>query len=465
MSHVLALVGRPNVGKSTLFNRFTRTRDAIVANMPGLTRDRQYGQAEHNDQPFIVIDTGGIGESIEGIDIPMTSQAKLALQEADRVLFMVDGRVGLTSADEAIARELRQQEKPVELVVNKTDGLDEEVAMADFYQLGFAEMHAIAASHGRGVVRMLDRILPEVDAPLEDDDAAEKEPDDSIRVAILGRPNVGKSTLLNRMLGEERVVVFDQAGTTRDAIEVPFERSGTRYTLIDTAGLRRRGKVFETVEKFSAIKALQAVENAQVILLVIDAQEGITEQDLHLLGFVLRAGRSLVIAVNKWDGLESDHKEWVKREISRRLDFIPWARLHYISALHGTGVGDLFDFVQRAHDSAFIDLSSSRLTQLLEDLVETHQPPLVGRYRAKLRYAHQGGSNPPLIVIHGNRVTQLPHSYKRFLENRYRQLLRLEGTPVRFEFKNGKNPFAGRKNKLTDRQLKKRQRLKRHTKK
>jgi GTP-binding protein len=463
MKPTLALVGRPNVGKSTLFNQLTRSRDAIVADLPGLTRDRQYGQGKHEDgRTFVVVDTGGIGENSDGIDVPMTSQAKQAVMEADVVLFLVDGRAGRTSADEAIARELRATHKRVELVVNKTDGLDEAVALADFYQLGFEHVHAIAASHGRGVRRLLEEVLPpesEAETGAEDDEEA------GIKVAILGRPNVGKSTLLNRMLGEERVVVFDMAGTTRDAIHVPFERFGKRYTLIDTAGLRRRGKVFEAVEKFSAIKALQAVEEAQVVLLVIDAREGVTDQDLHLLGYVLQAGRSLLIAVNKWDGLTADHKDDVKRELSRRLEFIPWARIHYISALHGTGVGDLFEFVERAHASAFTRLSSNQLTTLLERVTTEHQPPQSGRYRAKLRYAHMGGSNPPLIVVHGSRLERLPASYVRYLENRFRELLRLEGTPVKFEMKSGENPYADRKNVLTERQVKQRKRLMRHIKK
>jgi GTP-binding protein len=459
MKPVLALVGRPNVGKSTLFNQLTRSRDALVADLPGLTRDRQYGHGQHEGRRFVVVDTGGIGESVEGIDAPMTAQARQAVMEASVVLFLVDGRAGRTSADEAIARELRSLEKHVELVVNKTDGLDEAVAQADFYQLGFEHQHAIAASHGRGIQRLLERVLPAItkEETEETDDA-----DSGIKVAILGRPNVGKSTLLNRMLGEERVVVYDMPGTTRDAIHVPFERFGKRYTLIDTAGLRRRGKVFEAVEKFSAIKALQAVEESQVVLLIIDAREGITDQDMHLLGFILQAGRSLVVAVNKWDGLEPDHREAVKRELSRRLDFIPWARIHYISALHGTGVGDLFGFVERAHTSAFARLSSNRLTTLLEKVTGEHQPPRVGRYRAKLRYAHMGGSNPPLIVVHGNRVEQLPASYVRYLENRFRELLRLEGTPVRFELKSGENPYEGKKNPLTDRQIRRRKRLMKH---
>lgn len=477
MTPVLAIVGRPNVGKSTLFNQLTRTRDAIVADFPGLTRDRQYGRGTHNNHAFIVIDTGGIGESADGIDVPMGEQVKYALNEADAIIFLVDGRAGLTPTDQHIARQLRALHKPVELVVNKTDGLDESVASADFYQLGFERLHAIAAAHGRGVKRMLEEIFPEL-ADVEesdefvepfDDETAELTPssldEDGIKVAILGRPNVGKSTLVNRMLGEDRVVVFDLAGTTRDAIKVPFERFGKRYTLIDTAGLRRRGKVFEAVEKFSAIKALQAVDDSHVVILVIDAREGITDQDMHLLGYVLDSGRSLLIAVNKWDGLEADHRDAVKRELSRRLDFLPWARIHYISALHGSGVGDLFGFVEKAYESAFTRLASSKLTRLLEDVVSSYPPPQSGRYRSKLRYAHMGGNNPPLIVIHGSRLDQLPGSYVRFLENRFRELLRLEGTPVRFEFKTGTNPFEGKKNALTERQVKRRKRLMSHIKK
>lgn len=462
MKPVLALVGRPNVGKSTLFNQFTRSRDALVADLPGLTRDRQYGRGVHEGRAFVVVDTGGIGEGTDGIDAPMAQQSRLAMLEADTVLFLVDGRAGCTPADETIARELRSLHKPIVLVVNKTDGLDEAVALADFYRLGFEQVHAIAASHGRGVRQLLDLVLPEAEVPTAA--AAEEQDEDGIRVTILGRPNVGKSTLLNRLLGDERVVTFDMAGTTRDAIRVPFERFGKRYTLIDTAGLRRRGKVFEAVEKFSAIKALEAVEYAQVVVLVIDAQQGITDQDMHLLGYVLDAGRSLLIAVNKWDGLSADHRDAVKRELSRRLEFIPWARVHFISALHGSGVGDLFEFMERAYQSAFTRVSSNRLTTLLEKITADYPPPQSGRWRPKLRYAHMGGSNPPLVVIHGNRLEQLPGSYIRFLENRFRELLKLEGTPVRFEMKQGENPFAGRKNELTERQMKQRKRLLRHLK-
>lgn len=461
MKPVIALVGRPNVGKSTLFNRLTRSRDAIVADFPGLTRDRQYGIGRLGERPYVVVDTGGIGEGADGVEAPMTDQARAALDEADVILFMVDGRAGLTAADQMVARDLRALQKPVHLVVNKTDGIDEDVARADFYALGLGGMHPIAAVHGRGVTQMIDAVLADfpADASAGDDEQA------GIKVAILGRPNVGKSTLLNRMLGEERVVVFDLAGTTRDAIHVPFERRGERYTLIDTAGIRRRGKVFEAVEKFSVIKALQAMEEAHVVLLVLDAREGVTDQDLGLLGHVLQAGRSLVVAVNKWDGLTDDQRRDVKRELSRRLEFAPWVRVHFISALHGTGVGDLYTLINRAWASAFNKVATNRMTTLLEDLVASHQPPMVGRHRPKLRYAHMGGSNPPLIVIHGNRVEALPDSYKRYLENRFRQVLKLEGTPVRIEFRNGDNPYADRKNTLTDRQIRRRKRLIRHIKK
>ncbi|WP_101674355.1 ribosome biogenesis GTPase Der [Alloalcanivorax mobilis] len=464
MKPVLALVGRPNVGKSTLFNRLTRTRDAIVADFPGLTRDRQYGDGKLGERPYTVVDTGGIGESEEGIDRPMTDQARLAVGEADAVLFLVDGRAGLTAADQQVANELRRLPKPVYLVVNKTDGLDPDTAMADFYALGLTEVLPIAAAHGRGVRTLMGVVLGDFPEPEQPAEPVDYDPN-TVRVAVLGRPNVGKSTLINRILGEERVIVFDHAGTTRDSIEVPFERQDRPYVLIDTAGIRRRGKVHETIEKFSVIKALQAVEAAQVVLLVVDARDGITDQDLHLIGYTIEAGRSLVVAVNKWDNLESDHKDWVKREVERRLHFAPWVKVHYISALHGTGVGDLFAFVERAWDSAFIKLNSNTLTRMLEDITRSHPPPRSGRFRAKLRYAHLGGSNPPTVVIHGNRTESLPNSYQRYLENRFRELLKIEGSPIRLELKSGDNPFEGRKNKLTDRQIKRKRRMMRHVKK
>ncbi|WP_133490378.1 ribosome biogenesis GTPase Der [Alcanivorax sp. 24] len=465
MKPVIALVGRPNVGKSTLFNRLTRTRDALVADFPGLTRDRKYGDGRMGDRPYIVVDTGGIGESEEGIDRPMTDQALLAVGEADAVLFLVDGRAGLTAADQQVASELRKLPKPVFLVVNKTDGLDPDSAMADFYALGLTQVLPIAAAHGRGVRALMDEVLAIFPEPEEAGEEEEPEDPDTVRVAVLGRPNVGKSTLINRILGEERVVVFDQAGTTRDSIEVPFERNGRPYVLIDTAGVRRRGKVHETIEKFSVIKALQAVDAAQVVLLVVDARDGISDQDLHLLGYVLEAGRALVIAMNKWDGLESDHKDWVKQQLDRRLQFVPWAKIKFISALHGTGVGDLFGLVERAWDSAFIKIGSNALTRMLEDITHSHPPPRSGRFRAKLRYAHLGGSNPPVVVIHGNRTDSLPVSYRRYLENRFRELLKIEGSPIRLELKSGDNPYEGRKNPLTDRQIRRRRRMMKHIKK
>lgn len=469
MKPVIALVGRPNVGKSTLFNRLTRTRDAIVADFPGLTRDRQYGDGKMGERPYTVVDTGGIGESEEGIDRPMTDQARLAVGEADVVLFMVDGRAGLTAADEQVAMELRKLPKPVFLVVNKTDGLDPETAMADFYALGLSDLFPIAAAHGRGVRTMVNTVL-DTFPDAEDEDSLPEDPD-TVRVAVLGRPNVGKSTLINRILGEERVIVYDHAGTTRDSIEVPFTREPKDggeprdYVLIDTAGIRRRGKVHETVEKFSVIKALQAVDAAQVVVLVVDARDGITDQDLHLLGYVLEAGRALVVAVNKWDGLEPDHRQWVKTELERRLHFVPWVKVHFISALHGTGVGDLFGYVERAWESAFLKLGSNTLTRMLQDITVSHPPPRNGRFRAKLRYAHLGGSNPPTVVIHGNRTDSLPNSYQRYLENRFRELLKIEGSPIRLELKSGDNPYEGRKNKLTDRQIKRKRRMMKHVKK
>ena len=461
MKPVIALVGRPNVGKSTLFNRLTRSRDALVADFPGLTRDRQYGDGKVGERAYVVIDTGGIGEQHEGVEQIMGEQSRLALEEADAVLFLVDGRQGLTAADELLARELRAIGKPVHLLVNKIDGLDENVAAAEFYALGLPSQYGIAASHGRGVNVMMSTVLAAFpDAPEVNPGSAEG----GIRVAIIGRPNVGKSTLVNRMLGEERVVVFDLAGTTRDSIYIPFQRRDQRYTLIDTAGVRRRGKVHESVEKFSVIKAMQAIDDAQVVVLVIDAREGITDQDLSLLGHVLQAGRSLLIAVNKWDGLEAHHREQVKSELDRRLEFVPWARVHFISALHGTGVGNLFALIERAWQSAFTRLSASKLTAMLEQLVVTNPPPQSGRHRAKPRYAHLGGTNPPRIIIHGNGLDGLPDSYRRYLENRFRELLKLEGTPLKVEFKTGENPYADKRNQLTERQVQRKKRLMRHVK-
>jgi GTP-binding protein len=460
MVPVIALVGRPNVGKSTLFNRLTRSRDALVADLSGLTRDRKYGEGRVGDSQFMVIDTGGISGDEEGIDSLMAKQSLLAIEEADIVLFLVDGRAGLNPADEMIADHLRRSEKSCYLVVNKTDGLDPDVAISDFFGLGLGQPLPIAASQNRSVTLLIEEVLSEL--PEQEADVLPEEFKHSTKIAVVGRPNVGKSTLVNRMLGEDRVVVFDQAGTTRDSIYIPYERDGEPYILIDTAGVRRRKNITEAVEKFSIIKTLQAIEDANVVVCVIDARQGVTDQDLHMLGFVLDAGRSLVIALNKWDGMTEEQKLKVKEQIQRRLEFVDFARFHFISALHGSGVGEMYRSVDEAYASAMAKWPTNRLTRLLEDVVAEHQPPMVNGRRIKMRYAHQGGSNPPIIVVHGNQLDNLPASYKRYLQNKFRQVLGIKGTPVRFEFRVGDNPFEGRQNQLTPRQLAKKQRFKLH---
>jgi GTP-binding protein len=466
MLPVIALVGRPNVGKSTLFNRLTRSRDALVADLPGLTRDRKYGEGRVGECDYIVIDTGGISGDEAGIDQRMAAQSMLAIDEADVVLFLVDGRAGLNPADELIADHLRRNSKSCWLVVNKTDGIDPDTAMADFHALGLGEPVAIAASHGRGVSQLIEEVLapfiPEEEGGGEERARAAYK--DNIRIAVIGRPNVGKSTLVNRMLGEERVVVFDQAGTTRDSIYIPYERDGQKYILIDTAGVRRRKNIKEAVEKFSIVKTLQAIKDANVVISVIDAREGVTEQDLSMLGFVIDAGRALVIALNKWDGMSPDQRAEVKAQVERKLAFASFARIHFISALHGSGVGDLYLSVNEAFDSAMAKWSTNQLTRLLQDVVADHQPPMVNQRRIKLRYAHQGGSNPPIIVVHGNQTDALPGAYKRYLENRFSKYLKVRGTPIRFEFRTGDNPFAGRKNSLSPRQQAKKERNRQHIK-
>ena len=450
------------MGKSTLFNRLTRSRDALVADFPGLTRDRKYGEGKTEERDYIVIDTGGISGDEAGIDQVMAEQSLLAIEEADAVLFLVDGKAGLNPSDELIADHLRRCEKPCYLVVNKTDGIDIDVALGDFYGLGLVGLpRPIAASHGRGVSQLIEDVL----APFP---AANEFPEDSeggIRIGVVGRPNVGKSTLVNRMLGEERVVVYDKAGTTRDSIYIPYRRNDKPYTLIDTAGVRRRRSVTETVEKFSIVKTLQAIKDSHVVVLVVDAHEGLTEQDMHLLGFVIDAGRALVIAVNKWDGMSADDKAHVKHELQARLEFAKFARIHFISALHGSGVGDLYKSVEEAHKCAFTKWSTNKLTTLLEDAIEDHQPPLVHGRRIKLRYAHLGGSNPPLFIVHGNQTNALPTTYKRYLENKFIKVLKIRGTPVRFEFRTSDNPFDGKKNQLSQRQITKKQRLIKHVNK
>lgn len=460
MLPVIALVGRPNVGKSTLFNRLTKSRDALVADYSGLTRDRKYGEGRLGDRDYIVVDTGGISGDEDGIDYKMAEQSLMAIEEADIVLFLVDGRAGLNPADEMIADHLRRSEKESYLIVNKTDGLDPDVAMADFYCLGLSEPLPIAASHGRGVTQLVEHVLAEI--PLRDELEEDEERQRQKKIAIIGRPNVGKSTLVNRILGEDRVVVFDQAGTTRDSVYIPFERDDEPYTLIDTAGIRRRKNVTEAVEKFSIIKTLRAINDANVVVLVIDAREGVAEQDLHLLGYVLDAGRSLVIAINKWDGMSGEEKEEVREQLRRRLEFVSFARMHFISALHGSGVGNLFASVDEAYGFAMTKWATNKLTRLLEDIVADHQPPMVNGNRIKLRYAHQGGSNPPIIVIHGNQTKALPGSYKRYLENKFTKILGIKGTPLRFEFKSSDNPFKDKKNELSKRQVMKKLRQKLH---
>ena len=461
MLPVIALVGRPNVGKSTLFNFLTKTRDAIVADFAGLTRDRQYGRVKNKEiRQCLVVDTGGIMDDAQGIDQVARKQVQIALEEADIVFFMVDGRAGLSSSDKVIADTLRRLSKPVILVTNKTDGVDSFSAISDFYSLGLGEPIKIAASHGTGIpelLRMADKLLPiAIEEEIEDKD--------EIRIAIVGRPNVGKSTLVNRLLGEERVVVFDEAGTTRDSIYIPFERDGKKFTLIDTAGMRRRSKIGEAIEKFSVLKALQAVEKANVVIYMIDAREGITDQDAHLLGLVLEAGRALIIGLNKWDGISTDQKNTISRLLEVKLTFVEFAEKHPISALHGSGVGKMFDRVQSLYEAAMLDMSTPNLTRMLKEATLAHQPPIVNGRRIKLKYAHQGGRNPPIVVIHGAQTDELPESYKRYLINYYRTAMQLSGTPIRIVFKSPVNPFHGTKPKMTEWAVKKRERLTRRAK-
>ncbi|WP_438970497.1 ribosome biogenesis GTPase Der [Methylophaga sp.] len=448
MKPVIALVGRPNVGKSTIFNRLTRSRDALVADFAGLTRDRIYGTVREENLDFILIDTGGLTDQTDNMSDLMRKQAKVAIEEADLVLFIVDGRAGVMPADSDVAQRLRNEGKPVRLVINKTEGEQREMVAAEFYSLGLGEPQVISATQGRGFTELLDdikRCLPQAEIIFDEEEGEDEEGDDDIRLAVLGRPNVGKSTLINRLLGEERVVAFDEPGTTRDSIHIPFEKDGISYTLIDTAGVRRRSKVSEKLEKFSVLKTLQALEDANVALLVLDAHEGIVEQDLHLAGLILESGRAVVLAVNKWDGLDKGEREWVATNIERRLPFMNFAKTHFISALHGSGVGLLLKTVGQAYQSAMTKVPTSRLTRVLEDAVSDHPPPLVRGRRIKFRYAHLGGKNPPRIIIHGNQTDATPNSYKRYLENYFRDVLKLQGTPVMIEFKTSDNPFRDKK--------------------
>ncbi len=448
MKPVIALIGRPNVGKSTLFNQITKSRDALVADFAGLTRDRKYGDAVFQNKSFIVVDTGGIGESEAGIDAYMAEQSKTAIDEADIIIFVVDARAGLLASDEQIAREIRTMGKKVYLVANKVDGVHAEAAVVEFFQLGFGEPIHVAASHGRGVAQMLEDVLADIP---EDESPDEHDKNTGLRLAVIGRPNVGKSTLVNRLLGEDRVVVFDMPGTTRDSVYIPFERNERKYTLIDTAGVRRKGKVDEMIEKFSIVKTLQAIKDAHVVVVVLDAREGVVEQDLHLIGYALEAGRAMVIAINKWDNMSEYDRKQCKLDVDRRFDFIPWAKVHLISALHGTGVGDLYPSIHRAYESSNLKVSPAKLTQILKDATDAHQPPMVGGRRIKMRYAHMGGQNPPTIIVHGNKVDKTSADYRRYLENVFRKVYKLEGTPVRVDFKTSDNPFEGRKTEINER--------------
>lgn len=493
MLPVIAIVGRPNVGKSTLFNRLTKSRNALVADFPGLTRDRQYGEGRLGKYPYLVIDTGGVTGEEEGLDAQMAKQSFLAIEEADLVIFLVDAQTGLTGADEYLAEYLRRNNINFLLVVNKIDGLDPATAAADFYQLGFNHQPwLIAANQNRGVTQLINHLLSQllgIDVLAEEEheaqaakqqqeegiepseeelahqeaqlaEQAEQQAKRPLKFGVIGRPNVGKSTLVNRILGEERVIVYDEPGTTRDAITLPFERNGRQYELIDTAGIRRRKNVTEAVEKFSIIKTLQAIEECQVAILVLDARTGIVEQDLHLISFVLETGRALVIAVNKWDNLAADVKDKIKKDVNQRLGFVDYAKIHFISALHGTGVGEVLRSVNHAYRAATSHWSTNQLTTLLQDVISEHQPPMVNNRRIKLRYAHQGGINPPIFVVHGNQTNKLPLAYKNYLMKSFRQVLGIVGTPLRFEFKSGANPYVGKNAPTTSREKAKARQLK-----
>jgi len=442
MKPTIALVGRPNVGKSTLFNRLTRSRDALVADIPGLTRDRHYGHGRLGAKPYLVVDTGGLEPTAkDGIYHAMAKQTLQAVDEADAVLLLVDGRAGLTAQDREIANRLRKSGRPLYLVVNKSEGLSRDAAAAEFHELGLGEPLAISAAHGDGVRELMDLVLESV--PLEEPEARRAEHLPRVpKIAVVGRPNVGKSTLVNAIIGEDRVIAFDQPGTTRDSIYVDFQRNGKPYTLIDTAGLRRRGKVEETAEKFSVIKTLQSIEDANVVILVLDAQHEISEQDAHIAGFILEAGRALVVAVNKWDHLDQAQRDQIKREFDRKLEFLHFARTHFVSALEGKGLAELIKSIDLAYAAAMTKLPTPKLTRALIAATARQAPPRHGLFRPKLRYAHQGGMNPPVIVIHGNQLDALPDSYRRYLEHFFIDTFALQGTPVRIQFKVSTNPYA-----------------------
>lgn len=439
MLPVVALVGRPNVGKSTLFNALTGTRDAIVADVPGVTRDRQYGFGRVGPVPYVAIDTGGLVEKPVGIEAQMREQTERAVAEADRLILLVDGRAGLTPQDHFVARELRKSGKPVFLAVNKAEGMDPAMVSAEFHALGLGEPHPISASHGQGTRDLMDEVLAGLEPPAETDRGPK-----GIRIAVIGRPNVGKSTLVNRLIGEERVIASDQPGTTRDRVLVPFHRDDHDFVLIDTAGVRRRSKVEDSIERASVAKTLQAIEEAHVVILVLDAHDTVGEQDASVLGLALERGRALLIAVNKWDGIPPEQREEIRRQLSLKLDFVPFAPLHFISARHGTGVGELVQSAIRAYESAMREMPTPVLTRALQQALTAHQPPLVNGRRIKLRYAHQGGRNPPRIVIHGNQTASVPDAYSRYLSNVFRKTFDLFATPVVIEYRTDPNPYATR---------------------
>jgi GTP-binding protein len=442
MKPVVALVGRPNVGKSTLFNRLTKSRDAIVADFAGLTRDRHYGNARQGGHEFIVIDTGGFEPTAEsGIYVEMAKQTRQAVAEADVVVFVVDARGGLSAQDHDIASYLRKLGKPTVLAANKAEGMTEGAQLAEFYELGLGEVMAVSAAHGQGIRSLVEHALETLNLP-EPDEEGEATDSGAIKLAVAGRPNVGKSTLINTWLGEERLVAFDMPGTTRDAISVPFERKGQLYELIDTAGLRRKGRVFEAIEKFSVVKTLQAIESAHVVLLLLDATQGVTDQDAHIAGYILESGRAVVIAVNKWDAVDDYQREQLQRQIESRLAFLKFAPIHFISAKKRQGLGPVWDSIALAHKSAMVKMPTPVLTRLLLEAVQFQSPKRAGMFRPKLRYAHQGGMNPPVIVVHGNSLEHVTDAYKRFLEGRFRKEFKLIGTPLRIEMKTSTNPYA-----------------------
>jgi GTP-binding protein len=443
MKPVMALVGRPNVGKSTLFNRLTQSRDAIVADFAGLTRDRHYGNAKQGRREFIVIDTGGFEPTAEsGIYMEMAKQTRQAVAEADVVVFVVDARAGLSAQDHDIARYLRKLGKATVLTANKAEGMTEGAQLSEFYELGLGDVHPVSAAHGQGVRSLVDVAFEQLALPEPDEDEEAEAETGVIKLAVAGRPNVGKSTLINAWLGEERLVAFDLPGTTRDAISVPFERHGQRFELIDTAGLRRKGKVFEAIEKFSVVKTLQAIESANVVLLLLDATQGVTDQDAHIAGYILESGRAVVLAINKWDALDNYEREQVRRQVENRLAFLKFAEMHFISATKRQGLGPVWKSIAAAHKSAMVKMSTPVLTRLLHEAVQFQSPKRAGMFRPKPRYAHQGGMNPPVIVVHGNSLEHVTDSYKRFLEGRFRKEFNLVGTPLRIEMRTSKNPYA-----------------------